>query len=204
MKKRGYFTAFFLFIFLFLMVVVSNVSAFSVFNALKGVGDAILGKDDKNIKDKRFTIESGIALAAGGDINQNGEADAGDIVKFTYTITNTTDQEYSFATLKTNINRAQLNFIHNITGTASLNDDGKAIEVPNFRIGINQVATIAFDARVNYYTSEDPDISTEAEFFTEDQKSVAKSAKSALKAKRISKDKIPGMVTQQVMKEGNE
>ncbi len=149
---------------------------------------------------KELKIDSDITLVPEGDVNKNGQIDSGDTVRFSYTLTNTTDQEYSFATLKTNINRKQLNFIHNITGTASLDDDGKTIEIPNFRIAPNQIATITFDARVNYYTSEDPTIATEPEFLSSDNKSIVKSLKKEIKAMRINKNKIPGMIRQQIKK----
>lgn len=149
---------------------------------------------------KELKIDSNISLAPEGDVNKNGQIDAGDIVRFTYTLTNTTDQEYSFATLKTNIDRRQLNFIHNITGTASLDDDGKTIEIPNYRIAPNQIATITFDARINYYTSEDPTIATVPEFLDNNNKSIVKSLKKEIKVFRINKDKIPGMIRQQIKK----
>lgn len=84
---------------------------------------------------KVISIDSTVERLLSGDENKNGIIDSGDIVTFKYTIINPTDKEISFATLKTNINRKQLNFIHNIKGTSSLNDDGITIEIPNFRIG---------------------------------------------------------------------
>ena len=152
-------------------------------------------------KEKEFTIQTDIILAPDGDINKNGELDAGDIVRFTYTITNTTDQEYSFGTIKTNIDRKQLNFIHNVVGTASLDDDGKTIEIPNFRISSNQTATITFDARVNYYTNEDPLIVTEAEFVDDKKNSIAKSIKKKIQAKRINLESVQGFIKQKINKE---
>lgn len=171
-----------------------------VFLSLDGVKNALSKEEVK----KEFTIESNITLAPDGDLDKNGQIDTGDIVRFTYTITNITDQDYSFATIKTNIDRKQLNFIHNVIGTASLDDDGKTIEIPNFRIAPNQTAAITFDARINYYTNEDPAIATEAELLGNDKKSIAKSSKKEIKAKRINKDKIPGMLKQQIKKESNQ
>ena len=149
---------------------------------------------------KELKIDSSITLVPEGDVNNNGNIDAGDTVRFSYALTNTTDKEYSFSTLRTNINRKQLNFIHNITGTASLDDDGKTIEIPNFRITPNQIATITFNARVNYFTSEDPIIATIPEFFDNNNKSIVKSLKKEIKAIRINKDKIPGMIKMQIKK----
>ncbi len=165
------------------------------------LGDIVNGvKNIVSPPKKELKIDSSISLVPEGDVNKNGQIDAGDTVRFSYTLTNTTDQEYSFANLKTNINRKQLNFIHNITGTASLDDNGKTIEIPNFRIAPNQTATITFDARVNYFTSEDPLIATTPEFLDNNNKSIVKSLKKEIRAKRINKDKIPGMIKLQIKK----
>src|SRR3989344_4005121 len=176
----------------FFFISSTSVSAFSLDDIVKGVKNLFDG--DK----KEFTIEPSITLAPDGDIDKNGEIDAGDIVRFSYQLTNTTDKEYSFATLKTNIDRQRLNFIHNIIGTASLEDNGKTITIPNFRIGANQIATVTFDAKINYYSSEDPTITTEADFIDNNNQSAAKSLKKEIKAKRINEDKIPGMIKQQI------
>lgn len=145
-----------------------------------------------------LVLSSSIELVKDGDVNNNGQIDAGDIIRFRYIITNTTNQEFASATLKTNINRKEINFIHNVTGTTSLSDTGKTIEIPNLRIAPNQVGTISFDARVNYFTSDDPVISTQADFLGKDKKSYVKSNKKEIKANRIAKDKIPGMFKHQV------
>jgi hypothetical protein len=165
-----------------------TAQAFSLGDVVNGVKNLI------SPAKKELKIESNISLVPDGDVNKNGQIEAGDTVRFSYTLTNTTDREYSFSTLKTNINRKQLNFIHNITGASSLDDNGKTIEIPNFRIAPNQTAVITFDARVNYYTSEDPVIATVPEFFDNDNKSIVKSLKKEIKAKRINKDNIPGMI----------
>lgn len=193
-----------LFIPLFIIVALLFSLAPTHASIFDNLADGVKNLFNKGEVKKEFTIESNITLVPDGDMDKNGEIDAGDIVRFTYTITNTTDQEYSFATLKTNIDRKQLNFIHNVIGTASLDDDGKTIEIPNVRIAPNQTATITFDARVNYYTNEDPAIATEAEFVGNDKKSIAKSSKKEIKAKRINKDKIPGMIKQQIKKESSQ
>jgi len=168
--------------------IAQTTQAFSFPNLIEGAKN-LFSPSKKELK-----IESSITLVPEGDVNKNGQIDAGDTVRFSYTLTNTTDKEYSFATLKTNINRKQLNFIHSITGASSLDDNGKTIEIPNFRIPPNQTATITFDARVNYYSTEDPVIATVPEFLDNNNKSITKSLKKEIKAMRINKDKIPGMI----------
>lgn len=143
---------------------------------------------------KEFTIESNISLAPGGDFSKNGKIDAGDIIRFTYSIKNTTDKEYAFATLKTNINRKQLNFIHNIVGTPNLTDDGETIYIPNFRLGANQSSEVSFDARINYFSKEDLSIVTTGEFISENKKSISKSEKKSINALKMVKDKVPSFI----------
>lgn len=182
--------------FLLLFLVASSQTTYALFeDVVEEVKEIFTGKE------KKFTVDSEIELVAEGDVEKNGQIDAGDIVRFTYTILNTTDKDYSFATLKTNIDRKQLNFIHNIYGATSLNDDGKTIEIPNFRIGANQTATIIFDARINYFSDQDPTLITEAEFVSEDLQTVAKSSKKEIKVNRIQKEKIPGMMKQEIKNE---
>ncbi|MBU3978751.1 hypothetical protein KJ980_07210 [Patescibacteria group bacterium] len=194
MNKRIFSLLILPFFLLSLFLFTKTTHAFSLGDVVNGV-KSLISPAKKELK-----IDSSITLVPEGDVNKNGQIDAGDTVRFTYTLTNTTDREYSFATLKTNINRKQLNFIHNITGTASLDDDGKTIEIPNFRIAPNQIAAITFDARVNYYTSEDPTIATVPEFFDNNNRSIVKSLKKEIKAIRINKDKIPGMIKMQIKK----
>ena len=129
-----------------------------------------------------------------GDINKNGEIDAGDTITFIYNIQNNTDKKYAYATLKTNIQRDSLNFIHNVTGVTGLKDDGKTIEFPNLRVEPGMVKVISFDANINYFTEQDPAITTEAELVTEDKKSLLKSEKKQVQGKRIKKEDIPSQI----------
>lgn len=149
---------------------------------------------DSNVKNKALTIESAITLAPNGDVNKNGQIDAGDTITFTYTIQNNTDKKYAYATLKTNIQRDSLNFIHNVSGVTGLKDDGKTIEFPNLRIEPGMVKVISFEAKVNYFTEQDPIINTEPELVTEDKKPLLKSEKKQIQGKRIKKEDIPDQI----------
>lgn len=142
-----------------------------------------------NVKDKVLSVESAIALAPEGDVNKNGEIDSGDIVRFSFVLTNTTDKVYSYATLKTNINRKQLNFIHSLRGATGLTDNKDTIEFRNIRIGPNEQRVISFDARVNY-SKEDKIISSEPEFVSSDGNPVGKFQKKEISAKKLSKEEI--------------
>jgi hypothetical protein len=143
-----------------------------------------------------FTLDADIALSKDGDVNNNGLIDSGDVVTFVYSLTNTTDKKYAFATLATHINRQQINFIHNIKGAVSLKDDGQTITIPNIKVASHQTTTVSLDARVNYFTNEDPFISTEPELLDMDGAPIARSIKKEVRAKRIRKDVIPTMVKQ--------
>lgn len=184
-----------LLLFLFLIVSPVTVQA-NIFDDIISGAKRFVSKE--NNANKRFAVESNITLAPDGDIDKNGEISAGDIIRFEYILTNLTDKEYKFATLNTKIDRTKLNFIHNVRGTASLTDDGKTIVVPNFRILPSQTTTISFDARVNYFSNEDKTISTEAEFLSEDKKSISKSLRKEVKAVKISADKIKSMMKQSI------
>lgn len=158
-----------------------------------GVRNLVSPQDSKNVS-RILSIESNIGLAPGGDINGNGQVDAGDTITFTYIIQNNTDKKYAYATLKTNIQRDSLNYIHNVSGVTGLKDDGKTIEFPNLRVEPGTVKVIGFNARVNYFTEQDPIINTEPELLTEDKKSVLKSEKKQIQVKRIKKEDIPGQI----------
>lgn len=172
----------------FLFVISSQIHASLLNNIVDGVKN-VLSKEDKNVKNKDFTIESNIELAPDGDINNNNQIDAGDIVRFTYTIINTTDQTYSYATLKTNIDRKQLNFIHSLRGATGLSDEDGTITFNNVRINPREQRIISFDARINYFR-EDKLISTEPEFVDSDNKPIVKSQKKEVLAKKLSDEEI--------------
>ena len=169
-------------LFIFLLVFTFIALASSQIHGVK----SLFNKDEKS---KEFTIESNIELAPDGDDNKNNEIDAGDIIRFTYTIINTTDQAYSFATLKTNIDRKQINFIHNLSGTTGVSDLDDTITIPNIRINAQEQRVISFDARINYF-QEDKIVSTESEFVSFDKNSIAKSLRKEVKAKKLTSEEV--------------
>jgi hypothetical protein len=156
--------------------------------SLDVVKNVLSKEEDKNVKNKEFTIEANIELAP-GDVNNNSQIDAGDIVRFTYTITNTTDQAYSYATLKTNVDRKQLNFIHNVSGTTGLSDLNDTITIPNIRVDAQEQREISFDARINYF-QEDKIITTEPEFANVDKKSIKKSFRKEIQVKKLTAEEV--------------
>ena len=144
---------------------------------------------------KDFTIESTIMLAPQGDVNKNGQVDAGDTITFTYFLSNPTDKELTFNTLKTNIPRNTLHFIHDIRGTSSLSDKNNTIEIPNLRINPYQDLAVSFNARVNYFQNSDQTIWTQPEFITQDKKSFFKGTRKEIKAKPWKNRMLPSSVT---------
>lgn len=159
-------------------------------NLIDGVKNLFTNKSEK-LPDKNLTIDSSIILAPNGDMNNNGQIDAGDTITFSYNIKNNTDKKYVYATLKTNVNRDSLNYINNVSGVTGLNDDGKSIDFPNLRVEPGMVKVISFDARINYFTEQDPVITTEPEMVSEQRESILKSLKKEVQAKRIKKEDIP-------------
>lgn len=176
----------------FISLATIPVSASMIDDVINGVKQ-IAGHDDKK-EDKKFTIESKVELAPDGDIERNGEIDAGDIVRFTYVVTNTTDNGYKYSNINTGIDRTKINFIHNVIGTTGLNDDGKTIVIANVRLSPQQILTASFDARINYFQDKDVSISTEPEFFSEDKVLVVKAKKQEIVAKKIDSDKVKSLV----------
>jgi hypothetical protein len=144
---------------------------------------------------KELTIESDITLAPGGDVDKNGQIDAGDIVRFTYSIKNTTDQKYLEGTLKTNINRETINFIHNVQGTPSLEDNQKTITIPNLLIRSLGETKVSFDARINLYDDKDRDVSTQPEYLDKGGKSILKSNLKKIVGKKITSEKLKSIIS---------
>lgn len=149
---------------------------------------------------KALTIESSIRLAPGGDLNQNGQIDSGDSVTFAYKITNSTDNKYTFATLKTNVPRKQLNFVRNITGASGIKDTGETVNIANLRILPQSQQVISFDARVNYYQDSDKKLSTQAELVDAKGVSLLKTDKKEAIAKKLSKEEFSKFVKPAVTK----
>lgn len=160
----------------------------TLLGGVDSVKDLIAPVGDKNSK-KELTLESDIKLAEGGDVNKNNQIDSGDIVKFSFVLTNTTDESYAYATLKTNINKKQLNFIHSLRGATGLSNNKESIEFRNVRIGLNEQRLITFNARVNY-SEEDKVISLEPELISSDNKTIGKLPKKEVQANKLSKEEI--------------
>lgn len=138
--------------------------------------------DEKN---KEFNVESKIELAPGGDINKNGQIDAGDTIKFFYTITNPTKESYKFATLNTNVNTKELNTISIVQGVLSLDISKDTILIPHLTIAPNQVQKISFTARMNFNKDNDQLISTEADLVDDKKSSIFKAKKQEVNAKKL-------------------
>lgn len=179
MRKNKNITVFLgLFFFLFLLFLnTSSVNA-SIIDDIK----FLLSDSAKN----KLTLDSKIEHAPNGDLNKDGKFNSGETVRFIYTVNNPTDKEISFATLKTNIAKENVNFIHNIKGATNLSDKNKTITIPNLRINPGEKLEISFNARINFLDS-DKIITTEPEIITSDKKSLLKSKKKEITAKKIMK-----------------
>lgn len=191
MKTKFFFIPLILLSLLILLLSASRFPAHAsvLDDIVNGVKDLFTKKDDNNVKKKEFTIDSQIELVPEGDENKDGEIDAGDIVRFTYAITNTTDQEYSYGTLKTNIDRKLINHIHNVHGSTGISETDNTVSIPNFRIGSNEQRVISFDAIINYY-QEEKIITTEPEFVSSEKISLTKSLRKEIKAKKLSAEEV--------------
>lgn len=161
----------------------------SVSNSVDKVKDILNIKEDNNIKSKDFTVQSEVTLSPGGDINKNNQIDTGDIVRFKYVVSNNTDEDFTFATLNTHIQREKVHFIHNVSGVTGLKYEEGSIIFPNLRISARSQSTIQFDAQINYDV-EDLDIYTEPEVLDSSKKRLIHSSKVSIKAKKLTNDEI--------------
>lgn len=132
-----------------------------------------------------LTITSKIALAPGGDYNQNGQITSGDIVRFSYIILNSTENSYKLVTLKTNIDSTLLNGVSNIQGAASLNNNNNTIVIPNINIDKDQVRKITFNAQINFNKDSDETISTQPELVDKDGKILVTDTKQSVAANKM-------------------
>ena len=155
--------------------------------------DELLDKISKPLttqKEESFTLNSSIEQI--DDVNKNNILDGGDYVRFIYKINNPTDKEYSFTSLKTNIDKSTIHFVRNIHGTMSLSDENKTITIPNIRILPGETRIISFDATINYIVDLDTYITSDAELTSFDKKQLLKSDKKSLQIKGL-KEKKNGM-----------
>jgi hypothetical protein len=193
--KKTKLIAIILFSFSFL-IYVSPAKALT-FEELVETGKKLLGFETTPTD---LNITSEIKLAEGGDVNENKEIDSGDIVTFEYTIQNPTEVSFKFATLKTNIPRKNLNFIHQVGGATGIKDNGETIDITNIRLEKESSKTISFNARVNYTEKEDLTIFSEPELLNEKKESVKKAERKEVQAKKLKSENIPSM-TKSINKE---
>src|SRR5256885_10718471 len=90
-----------------------------------------------------LTVSSKVALVPGGDLNHNRQIDAGDTIRFSYTIANTTDKTYKSVTLNTNVDTKEINGITNTQGVLSLDEGKDTVTIPNLTVIPNQVRTMS-------------------------------------------------------------
>lgn len=162
-----------------------SVEAFSFQEIFDGVKSMFSEKEDTRILKKELIIEPAITLVPDEDKNKNGEIDAGDIVRFIYKLTNTTEKDISLSTLNTHINRKQFNFIHNVKGTTNISDNGTSLEILNVNIYAGETIEISFDART-IYTKDDMSITTEPVLNDSGKKLIIKGSKIEKLVKKLS------------------
>lgn len=163
----------------FILLISAPARASFLDNFVNGVKNLLAGES------KGLTVESKIELASNGDLNKNGQVDAGDTIEFSYTIINPTKNSYKFAILKTNIAGKEINSIGYVQGALSLNVDKDTISIPNLNIDPNQVRKISFRAHINFNKDSDQTIGTEAELVDDKNSSIFKAEKKEITAKKI-------------------
>lgn len=132
---------------------------------------------------KGVSVTASVVLAENGDLNKDKIIEAGDTVTYSYTISNTSNSVYEFATLDTHIDHSHINFIHNIKGASSLSEKRDSIVIPNLFVGAIQTVNVSFDARVNIDTG-DTSLTTAPQLLTKDRKSIAQDISHNVKTKK--------------------
>lgn len=171
-------TIFFIAIFFFTSS--TKVNAFSLSDIVNGIKNFFTPQPKEQI-----TVSSNISLVRGGDLNKNGKIDSGDTIRFSYTITNTTNNTYKFSVLNTNVNTKLLNEIDNVQGSSSINTSDNSVSFPYITINPNQVRTLSFDAHINFNKEADQQISTEPTLVEEGNKSLAEGDKQSITANKM-------------------
>ncbi len=151
-------------------------------------------------EEKVLSIDSSIGLAPDGDIDKNNIVDSGDTIRFQYVLSNTTENDYSWLTLDTNIDRKLINYIHNGYGAINLEDSGKTITFRHVKIPRGQTTTIRFDARVNHSIKKDLEIITEPKLIDRNSKVILSSTKEIILARKSGKQNRESGVDVQQLK----
>lgn len=145
---------------------------------------------NKAVSSKNLSLESSVALAPGGDVNNNNQVDSGDFLRFSYSIKNRSKNSYKLTTLRTNIAENEINGISNLKGALSFEFSKKTIVIPNLNISPNQVLKISFDARTNFDKANDITISTDPELVDSDDLSIQKSQRNEVTAKKMNTEEF--------------
>lgn len=166
-----------------ILVMVSSRSAQAL--SISDIIDGIKNVFSQGSQNNNLSVTSKITLVPEGDLNKNGQIDAGDTVRFTYTITNPTNNSYKQLDLKTSVDTKKLNGITNVQGVLSLDQNKDTVTIPYLTIDPNQVRTVSFDAKVNLYKDNDQSLGTVPELVAEGGISLLKAQKEEVKAHKL-------------------
>lgn len=97
-----------------------------------------------HLKADGITLDSQYKLAA--DVDKNGKISGGDIVNFSFSLTNKSSQASRYVTVKTGIPKDELIFLHNYRGTTGIAGVAPDIEFKNIVVLPGQTQTLSFDA----------------------------------------------------------
>lgn len=161
----------------FFLLMAPSAGAFFVPDLLKPVTDLF---QPKPAESKDLQVNSSLKITEGPEINN--KLDSGEIIHFTYTIDNPTDKKFKRASLKTNIKKSDINFIHEIFGATGIKEIDNTILFTNLNINPYSQIIIGFKARVNHFSDQDKIISTQPELLTSDKKLILKSESKEIKA----------------------
>ncbi len=132
----------------------------------------------------KIEISTVITQDSDDDFNQNGQIDAGEMIKFQYTITNNGDIPLTLSTLDTMIPSNQFNFIHDVFGATGIDASGDTILIPFVHLEPNQVQTISFKACINYFVDSDLTLETASALILPNGQTVVRGPKKTIIIKK--------------------
>lgn len=117
-----------------------------IFSSKQNVGQGYL----LHLKSRGISVEERYTLASGDPKNGDSKISGGNIVTFSFVLTNSSNQAARSVTLDTGISRKLLAFIQNVHGTTGISQDTPTVVLKNIVLLPDETQKISFDAQTLY------------------------------------------------------
>lgn len=104
----------------------------------------------KHLSSKGISLNGTYATVRDGKNNTSTKVNAGDIVTFSFVLTNKGDQAARGVSLNTGISNKLLTYVQNIHGTTGVSETTPMITIQNIVLLPNETQKISFDAQLLY------------------------------------------------------